>query len=275
MRRQESRERENASRGPALPENTTALDRAFDLHKRGDFAEARSVGETALPQHPDNPSLLRLLGDSSCRSGDLTRGVEYLRKAYDLTPADLQIRLDLANALAALGDLSTAEAVCGTDASQSPELGRLRGYILNAQGRHGEAIDAYGLVLDKNPDDWETWNNLGNALRAAGDRETAAEALARATRLRPDAVAVHLNLGATLVELGRLQDSVAAYQAAARLAPDQAPIQFEFGRLLRYLGRLSEALAPLERAAELAPLQGEILLEIGKHTSELQSLMRI
>src|SRR3546814_11014291 len=73
MRRQESRERENASRGPALPENTTALDRAFDLHKRGDFAEARSVGETALPQHPDNPSLLRLLGDSSCRSGDLTR----------------------------------------------------------------------------------------------------------------------------------------------------------------------------------------------------------
>src|SRR3546814_12022253 len=109
MRRQEARERENASRGPALPENTTALDRAFDLHKRGDFAEARSVGETALPQHPDNPSLLRLLGDSSCRSGDLPRGVEYLRKAYDLTPADLQIRLDLANHLAALGDLSRSE----------------------------------------------------------------------------------------------------------------------------------------------------------------------
>src|SRR3546814_13512044 len=113
MRRQEARERENASRGPALPENTTALDRAFDLHKRGDFAEARSVGETALPHHPDNPSLLRLLGDSSCRPGDLTRGVEYMQKEYDLTPADLQIPLDLANALPAIGALSTPNDLCG------------------------------------------------------------------------------------------------------------------------------------------------------------------
>src|SRR3546814_14762841 len=115
-----------------------------------------------------------MVRDSACRSGDLTRGVEYLRKAYDLTPADLQIRLDLANALAALGDLSTAEAVCGTDASQSPELGRLRGYILNDTGRHGEAIDAYGLVLDKTPAAWETSKNLGTSIRAEGHRQTTA-----------------------------------------------------------------------------------------------------
>src|SRR3546814_11093802 len=113
MRRQESRESENASRVRALPENTTPLDRAFDLHKRGDFAEARSVGETALPQHPDNPSLLPRLGDSPCRSGDLTRGVQFVRKASDLTLADLTITLTTTTPLETLGDLSTNQPVRG------------------------------------------------------------------------------------------------------------------------------------------------------------------
>lgn len=247
-----------------MPEQTTALDRTFDLHERGNFAEARAAGEAALPQHPDDPSLLRLLGDSCCRSGDLPKGIDYLRKAHELAPADVQIRVDLANALAAHGDLSGAEAVCGKDVGESPALARLRGYILQAQGRHAEAIDAYGQALDKDPDDWETWNNLGNVLRTTGDRETAVEVLARAARLRPDAVAVHLNLAAALVEASRLQESVASYQAASRLAPDNAAIQFELGRLLRHLGRLSEAVAPLERAAELAPRQVEIHLELGR-----------
>ncbi len=246
-----------------LSDVTTALDRAFDHHQRGDFAQARTEGEAALADRPDDPSLLRLLGDSCCRSGDLGKGVEYLRRAHEIAPGDTRIRLDLANALAATGDLVAAEAVLGADRSQShdADLLRLRGYILQAQGRHAEAIDAYGDALALYPDDWETWNNLGNTLRAAGDRATAVDALTRAAQLRPDVATVQLNLGGALVEAGRLRESVPAYEAAARLAPDHAAIQFELGRLLRTVGRASEAVPPLARAAELAPAHLEAQLE--------------
>ena len=210
--------------------------------------------------------MLRLLGDSCCRSGDLGKGVEYLRRAHDLSPSDARIRIDLTNALTALGDLPGAEAVLATDRGESrdPDLMRLRGYVLQAQGRYAEAIDAYGDALAVHPADWETWNNLGNTLRAAGDRATAVDALTRAAQLRPDVVAVQINLGATLVEAGRIKDSAGAYEAAARLAPDHAGIQFEYGRLLRRLGRADDAVAPLGRAAELAPDNLEAQLEHGR-----------
>lgn len=242
---------------------TTALDRALHHHQRGDFAQARADGEAALADRPDDPALLRLLGDSCCRSGDLGKGVEYLRRAHEIAPGDTRVRFDLASALAATGDLVAAEAILGVDRAQShdADLLRLRGYILQAQGRHAEAIDAYGDAVALYPDDWETWNNLGNTLRAAGDRETAVDALTRAARLRPDMATVQLNLGAALVEAGRLKESVGAYEAAARLAPDHAAIQFELGRLLRHLGRDADALAPLARAAELALAHLEAQLE--------------
>ena len=255
-----------------MPEVSSALDRVFHLHRLGEFANARTEGEAALTLHPDDPSLLRLLGDACCRTGDLAKGVDYLRKAHDLAPGEPGIRADLANALAAQGDLAAAEKVCEVGPGASAELSRVYGNILQAQGRHDEAIAAYGDVLAAHADDWETWNNLGNSLRAIGDRAMAADALSRAARLRPDVAAIHLNLGATLVEAGRLQDSVGAYQAAARLMPDHAPLLLDLGRLLRHLRRHSEALIPLRRAADLAPDHVQAQLELGRALASLALL---
>ncbi|HMG46703.1 MAG TPA: sulfotransferase [Allosphingosinicella sp.] len=146
---------------------------------------------------------------------------------------------------------------------------RREGYALQTQGRLAEAIACYEQVVAQDPGDWEIWNNLGNARRAAGDRGGAIEALIQASLVRPDLAAIHYNLGVSLAEAGRLEEAVRAFGDAVRLGPDHPPALLDLGRALRLLGRHGEALPPLARAAQLAPGAPDIQLERGRAYSGL------
>jgi tetratricopeptide (TPR) repeat protein len=170
------------------------------------------------------------------------------------------------------GDLAGAGRETEVALRADPENGgllRLRGYILQSQERHAEAADCYARVVARDPNDWEIWNNLGNARRAAGDRDGAIAALAEARALRPDLAAIHYNLGVSLAEAGRLEEGAAAFAEAARRAPDQPGPLLELGKTLRLLGRHEAALAPLEAAARLAPGAPDPRLERGRALSGL------
>jgi tetratricopeptide (TPR) repeat protein len=156
-------------------------------------------------------------------------------------------------------DRETEAALRG--APDDPGLLRLRGYVLQTQERFAEAASCYETVVARDPRDWEIWNNLGNARRAAGDREGAIQALERARLLRPDLAAIHYNLGVSLAEAGRMAEGAGAFAEAARLAPGHPGALLELGRALRHLGRHEEALAPLARAAALAPGAADIEME--------------
>jgi tetratricopeptide (TPR) repeat protein len=165
----------------------------------------------------------------------------------------------------AAGEIEAALAAAPDD----PGLLRLRGYVLQEQGRFAEAAACYAKVVARDPRDWEIWNNLGNARRAADDRDGAIQALERARRLRPDLAAIHYNLGVSLAEVGRMAEAAGAFAEAARLAPDHPGALLELGRALRHLGRHEEALAPLARAAALAPGSADIAMERARALSGL------
>ena len=154
-------------------------------------------------------------------------------------------------------------------APDDPGLLRLRGYVLQSQERFAEAAACYAQVVARAPHDWEIWNNLGNARRAAGDRGGAIEALGEARRLRPELPAIHYNLGISLAEAGRMEEGARAFAEAARLAPDHPGAWLELGRALRHLGRHDEALPPLARAAGLAPGTPDIEMERARALSGL------
>jgi tetratricopeptide (TPR) repeat protein len=183
------------------------------------------------------------------------------RAAIDRALARLQAD-DLAGADGAL-----LEALAG--APGDPGLLRLHGYVLQLQERHAEAAAAYAQVVAAVPTDWEIWNNLGNARRAAGDRAGAIEALLQASRLRPDLAAIRYNLGVALAELGRIAEAAEALGEAARLGPDHLPTLLALGRSLRDCARNEEALAALDRAAALAPSDADVQLERGRALSGL------
>jgi tetratricopeptide (TPR) repeat protein len=247
-----------------------AIGRAFQLYREGDLAGARAEAEALLAGDGDSPALLQLLAMLCCRSGDMANGAAYFRRALALEPGSATIRLGLANALVALGELKEAERLCGEDEAPGPALRRLHGYVLQALGRPAEAARCYEHAVEAEPRDWEIWNNLGNARREAGDLAGAVAALEKARSLRPDLAAIHYNLGVSLAASGRLDEGVQALAEAVRLGPETPAALIELGKALRHLGRHDEALPVLERASELAPDHIELRLEIGRALAGLR-----
>ncbi len=140
---------------------------------------------------------------------------------------------------------------------------RMTAWRLQSEGRLAEAATAYRRLIERDPADYESLNNLGNVHRALGDREAAVAALERAIALRPGLAMLHLNLAGALAEAGRLEASLAAVEQAARLAPDEPPCQIELSRAHARLGDAPAALAPLRRAAALMPRDPALQVEIG------------
>jgi tetratricopeptide (TPR) repeat protein len=250
-----------------------AFGRTVRLYRGGDLAAARAEAEAALAGQPDSAALLQLLGMILCQAGDLIGGVQLLRRALALEPGDAPTRLALANALLASGALDDAEEACRPEAfaGSAPTAAlRLRGYILQTAERFAEAAGCYEQALETAPDDWEIWNNLGNARRAAGDPPGSVLALARARGLRPDLPAIHFNLGLALAEAGRLEESAAAMREALRLGAEEGPALLQLGKALRHMGRHEEALEALDGAAALTPAKAEVHVERGRALAGLQ-----
>lgn len=247
------------------------IGQALLLQRAGDLAGARFEAERALAEHPDSPDLLQLLGIIRCQLGDLEEGAALLRRALEKEPGRVATRQALATALLALGRGDEAEAVCRLPGTEPPDLvlERLRGYILQTRERFAEAADCYAGVVERDPGDWEIWNNLGNARRSAGDLDGAVEALEQARTVKPDAAAIQFNLATALAQVGRLEEAARGFGEVLRLAPDSPPALFELGRALRYLGRFEESLRHLSRADALEPGRVETAIERARTLSGL------
>jgi tetratricopeptide (TPR) repeat protein len=156
-------------------------------------------------------------------------------------------------------------------------LGQLRaeGYRLQALGRHAEAAARYEAVVAAAPDDWEIWNNLGNARRAAGDFEGALAALAKAAALRPGEIGVQFNFAGALAQAGRAEEAAAALLTAAGRLPDDSPALLDLARALSALVRYDDAESLYRRAPshEASWLERGQMLERGNRLDRLPALI--
>jgi tetratricopeptide (TPR) repeat protein len=210
----------------AAPSPPPALAPALAAFRRGDLAAARRAAEAALAAGPDSPPLLSLAGLAAARMGDPAGAIPHFRRLLELDPADGATRLNLATALAACGRFDEA-AEAG--ASDDPRLLRVAAYAHQQAGRTAAAAAAYDRVVAAFPDDFESWNNLGNARFASGDFEGAIAALGRAIDLRPDIVQIYVNLSEALSQAERFEDRARVMRAAAALAPHDPAVQAELG----------------------------------------------
>ncbi len=224
----------------------------FARIKIGDLAGARAAAEQTLRSLPDDQPLLGLAGMLACRTGDLPGGITRLRQALKLEPADQSTRNNLVRALIETGALDEAAELCA-EGGRDPRILRLSAYVQHQRGRLEEAIADYEAVVTALPDDFESWNNLGNLHAASGYGELAEEPLRRAIALRPDIALPYLNLAKLLAGLERPQDAAELLRAAAAAIPDHAEVQAELGLAQAALGRFDAAEAAYRAAIDLAP----------------------
>jgi tetratricopeptide (TPR) repeat protein len=227
--------------GPPSPALAAALERL----RLGDLAGARSLVEGQLAEAPDGPEAptqVALAGLIAARMGDPAGAIPWFRRALAASPDDPMARGNLATALISVGELDQAGEVVGSSAD--PGLQRLSAYVEQQRGRLDQAASSYRAVVAAFPDDFESWNNLGNVLAAAGDKDGAIEAFQQAISLRPDIIAIYLNLSEVLASAERPELRQAVMREAARRASGDPRVLTELG--------LAEAGAQQFDAAERA-----------------------
>lgn len=112
---------------------------------------------------------------------------------------------------------------------------------LHQTGRITEAEAGYRALLEKQPEDPQVHNMLGNCLADQSRWEEAAASYRRAIALSPERAASHYNLGNALSALELPREAVQAYQQAIALRPDYAKAYFNLGNVLFDGGQYAEA----------------------------------
>jgi tetratricopeptide (TPR) repeat protein len=251
---------------------------ALERLRRGDRPGARAAIDAALAREPDAPALLAFAGLLAAQAGDPAAAVPHFRRALALAPDDLGMRVNLATALVASGARDEAAAACAAG-PDDPRLSRLAAYIHQESGRLAEAAAAYQSVIAAFPEDFESWNNLGNVRAAMGDLDGAIDAFLRAITLRPDVVEMVFNLSEALAAAGRDEERRAVMREAARVSPDDVRVQTELGLAESALNDFEAAERAYIEAIRLDPGALSAHLELGllfenlNRTDELAALV--
>jgi Flp pilus assembly protein TadD len=131
--------------------------------------------------------------------------------------------------------------------------------------RFSDAIASFERITAAAPNDWEAWNNLGNARRAVDDVPGTLEALRRAIEINPDVRPVRFNYATALAWAGETDEAQAELRAMGKDFPDDWRPLRELHALLRLQGREEEATEPLEEAVRREPGNVELLLGLAAH----------
>lgn len=248
----------------ALNDQTaSAIRNAMVAVRSGRIREAIAIGEAALAAGGDGAALNALLGTLKCRAGDLEAGVGHLSAAHEDRPADLVIVNNLVIALSQLGrDREALDLITDELARTDPSLHllRTRAFLAQQLDEFDTAVEVYEQVVEAAPDDWESWNNLGNARRALDDHEGAVQALRRSVEINPHAAPSRFNYATALEYSGASAEAERELrQMAADFPSDEKPMR-ELFVLLKRQGRDEEALEAMEEAVRRAPDDLELVL---------------
>jgi Flp pilus assembly protein TadD len=213
-----------------------------------------------------------MLGTLHCQNGDLGTGIRHLKAANALKPSDPVIASNLATALAQQGDFAGATQLLTDEIVQSDpthRIQRIRAFAAQQAEDFETAIRSYEAIVAAVPDDWESWNNLGNAKRLAGDEEGCLAALQRAAELMPASPPVRLNYGTALVAFGRTEEAEEHLTRMAADFPQDAKPLRELHAFLKQQGREEAALEAIEEAAKRSPSDLELVLALASQRLNL------
>jgi len=246
------------NKGKGIPISAIPLKarEAMDLARRGDTAGAILRGEEAVADAPRDAGLRMFLGMLHGRQGDLPGALPHLHAAAALMPTDPLPRLELARALAALGQAEEAEAILQGVNPVGPaaaSLVRIRATIRQRQGRHREAALLLRTATEHDPRDFESFASLGISLLALGAAESAITALERSLALRPGQPAVQMRLVEAQMAAGRGAQGLAAARARAAAHPRDPLAHVTIARLEDLLGHPDRAETALDAALACDP----------------------
>jgi tetratricopeptide (TPR) repeat protein len=208
-----------------LPKPVTGA-RGFDQFNKRDASARLIVG--AATRGGDPAGNIYQDGETAYAAGKYQEAVVAFGEAVRLKPSWAEAHYALALSLTETGKLEDAIREFG-------EVVRLKGpyqmVVLSHYNigndysdlkKYVEAIDAYRLSIDLNPDVSESHNNLGLAYSALDRVAEAIPEFEQAVKLSPEYASAHYNLGVAYLQTGRKREAAEQQQALLKLDAELA-----------------------------------------------------
>lgn len=192
------------------------LERARRLGEEGDWETAAADLREALPEWPEDATVLCWLGVAERELGLDGVAYERFRQAVQLEPEDPALLAVAGTALAAFDD-PDAEGALRTAALLAPEDASVRwryGAFLSREGFLEQALEELDAAVELDPESSIAFYERGVARALDGHMDAAVDDFARSVELDDDPWARSV-LGLALVAEGRVEESVLEFELGA------------------------------------------------------------
>ncbi|MFK7770338.1 MAG: tetratricopeptide repeat protein [Mariniblastus sp.] len=203
-------------------ESQTNVNRAEAASDARRYDVAQDMAMQAISTDPDNPDGYASLGRACLGQNKVSEAEEHFRKALSMDPeshwylAGLSVCLRLQKkhkeALQHANELTRLFPVM----SHSHET---RGDALHANGKNEQAVEAYKVAIQHDPENDGALLGIGNALLDLKKPNEAESYIRRALEFNPNSAICLNNLGVCLENQGDLKNAALAYKSAVLVDP--------------------------------------------------------
>jgi tetratricopeptide (TPR) repeat protein len=216
---------------------------------------ARARIEQRLQRAPKDSAVLALAGRTWASTGDTAKGEEFLRRAIDADPSNL-------DAYSQLGSLYVSQrkpdqAIAEFDKLAARQPGAvgpptMAALVLQTQGKDEDARKRYERIVEKDPHAAVASNNLAWMYASRGEQLDRALQLAQAAKAGlPDNAEVNDTLGFVYIKKQLASLAIAPLRLAVEKDPGNPAIHYHLGLAYSQTGDKAAARQELERALKL------------------------
>jgi tetratricopeptide (TPR) repeat protein len=234
----------------AVPEIGLARVLTFQYRFKDAIPHARRAVELA----PRSASAYAVLSQTLDWSGDIDGAASAARRSIDLDPnfsdghsALAEVLVDRYQLADARRELDRAGAL---DASAVEAL-RVRAYLLETEGRYGDAAAGYREAVEAAPSFAHLHFSLGNVYRAMTRWDDALDSYRSAAALAPSDARPVTGMGIVYLAQEDLAAAISYFQQAIALDPDYSTPYGQMGNAYYSSGDYAHAEEPLVKAVQL------------------------
>jgi tetratricopeptide (TPR) repeat protein len=212
------------------------------LYQEGKFAEAQQRFESILQKNPTHALALWHLGCTLHRQKNYAGAIATLERARTERPASAEVHFALGSALIATSQAEPAAASFQRAVELKPDWAQAWSHLGHAQGamrRYDEAEATLRHALTFPTYRADTLNHLGVISTARGRPTDAIEFHLEAIKCNPRFFQSWSNLGNALRALNQLDEALVAYRQSLAIEPKNAFVKFNIAIVHLLQGKLT------------------------------------